>query len=237
MQNFGAASRAVLIFSSDQFCRRRFLFPKHSLGCLYNEPITFIQTIRSGFIHLFVERIEITIDFVHNYDARLLVSVFFLTGHTLLCKRPGRLIFEAFRQADSSMSRRYGGTGLGLAISSHLVEMMKGRTWLESKVGEGSTFHFVALLSLQKDAPIKSSAGYLADSARCRELGIDYCLMKPVKQSELLDSIIVALGVATADKVVPTASAGKSHRRTLSLSILLAEDGLVNQKVAVNLLE
>ena len=51
-------------------------------------------------------------------------------------------IFEAFTQADATMTRRFGGTGLGLAISSQLIEIMGGRIWVESEPGEGATFHF-----------------------------------------------------------------------------------------------
>lgn len=57
---------------------------------------------------------------------------------------PGKLVsvFDAFRQADGSISRKYGGTGLGLPISREIARLMGGDVWADSQPGDGSRFHF-----------------------------------------------------------------------------------------------
>jgi len=114
-------------------------------------------------------------------------------------------IFDAFNQADSSMSRRFGGTGLGLSISSQLVEMMHGEIFVESELGAGSTFHFTARFPL----------------------GVDHPQGVPRQNAE---SPLVRVPVVSDKASSPSAP-------WQSLRILLAEDNVVNQHVAVKMLE
>src|SRR6185295_18454615 len=93
--------------------------------------------------------------FVESQDGDALQMHFTVTDTGIgIPPEKQRLIFEAFSQADGSTSRHYGGTGLGLSISSRLVHLMGGKIWVESQVGQGSTFHFTVNFALQSSASI-----------------------------------------------------------------------------------
>lgn len=100
----------------------------------------------------FTDRGEIIVHVDTDLESANSVSLHFVvtdTGIGIPAEKQ-KAIFEAFSQADGSMTRKYGGTGLGLAISSHLVEMMGGKIWVQSEPGEGSAFHFTACFALQQ---------------------------------------------------------------------------------------
>ncbi len=87
-------------------------------------------------------------------------------------------IFDAFTQADSSITREYGGTGLGLTISARLVELMRGRIWVQSHEGNGSMFHVSLPFQKTDEHNVRSTAGsngivsYPEASQPCRALNI-----------------------------------------------------------------
>ncbi len=99
----------------------------------------------------FTERGEILMSVTQESESSEAVSLHFAvkdTGVGIPADKQER-VFEAFSQADGTMARKYGGTGLGLTICTRLVGMMGGRIWVESQLGQGSTFHFTLCLGTQ----------------------------------------------------------------------------------------
>jgi signal transduction histidine kinase/DNA-binding response OmpR family regulator len=84
--------------------------------------------------------VSVGLDGIENEIARLHFSVRD-TGIGIPQEKQ-KSIFDAFSQADTATTRKFGGTGLGLTISTRLVEMMGGQIWVESQPGKGSCFHF-----------------------------------------------------------------------------------------------
>ncbi|HET7291566.1 MAG TPA: response regulator [Vicinamibacteria bacterium] len=276
----------------------------------------------------FTERGEVVVEVVKESQGRGEVVLGFQVADTGIGipVDKQRLIFEAFAQADSSTTRRYGGTGLGLSISSQLVQMMGGTLAVDSVPGKGSRFRFSARFGLPGAAPevrppaklrglrvlvvddnatnrrilhemlthwrmrpTTVSAGRAAleemeraarkgkpyplvlldcqmpemdgfalaeqihrrprlagasimmltsgprpgDRTRCVALGVSAYLTKPIKQSDLLDTVMGVLG-GRSTKAPARARPGRGRR---GLRVLVAEDNAVNQMVAVGLLE
>ncbi len=103
----------------------------------------------------FIERGEIVVVVILEAQEESQVDLHFVVSDTGIGIPPEKQqqIFEAFSQADSSTTRRYGGTGLGLTISMQLVKLMGGSIWVESEVGKGSAFHFTAHFGIAQGAP------------------------------------------------------------------------------------
>ncbi len=117
-------------------------------------------------------------------------------------------IFEAFSQADTSITRKYGGTGLGLTISSRFIEFMGGQLELKSEVGEGTTFFFtlefdeietldeslastygnINTLILENAGKVKSQNGYLKEYLKF--LGVSFTSFKSMQELHALEEQI-----------------------------------------------
>ncbi|SEQ39326.1 PAS domain S-box-containing protein [Ectothiorhodospira magna] len=95
-------------------------------------------------------------------------------------------LFQAFSQADSSTTRKYGGTGLGLVICRKLVERMGGSLGLESAPGAGSTFHFDLTLPLSQEQPYPATQNGMRLGARVL-VADDHAIARTVLRNMLED--------------------------------------------------
>jgi signal transduction histidine kinase/CheY-like chemotaxis protein len=106
------------------------------------------------------------------------------------------VVFDAFRQADGSVSREYGGTGLGLAISFKLTHLLRGRLWVESTVEVGSRFYLRVPLRVPAGASLNRLAERVNDgvpAAPPRSLRVLVAEDNPVNQ-KLVDRFLRHLG-------------------------------------------
>jgi PAS domain S-box-containing protein len=141
-----------------------------------------------------------------------------------------RLIFQAFAQADSSTTRRFGGTGLGLTISTQLVQLMGGRIWVESEPGKGSTFHFTARFGLAREAPVEAPTAELPQLDNLKVLIVDDNATNRRILSELLRSwrmrpVEVDGGPAALEALAAAEAAGDPFSLTLLDGMMPEMDG------------
>jgi PAS domain S-box-containing protein len=137
---------------------------------LEGDPFRFRQVLTNLLSNAlkFTEQGEILIDVARHESRGIMVSVHD-TGPGMSDDVRGKL-FNAFAQADSSTTRRYGGTGLGLAICKRLVELMGGQIGVDSAEGKGSTFWFTLPLQEARNLP---RAAYPKELAGKRVLVVD----------------------------------------------------------------
>jgi len=121
---------------------------------VFGDPIRLRQIVINlvGNAIKFTDKGEVMLHVERQGQSESILDLHFFVSDTGIGipEKKQQTIFEAFEQVDSSTTRKYGGTGLGLSISAALVKLMGGTMWVESKVRQGSKFHFTVVLEVRK---------------------------------------------------------------------------------------
>jgi PAS domain S-box-containing protein len=130
------------------------------------------------------------------------------------------VIFDDFTQADSSVTRKYGGTGLGLSITRRIVELMGGRIFATSTLGQGSTFVFTAVFE-----PVAADQRLVrreVDDFQGRRVLVvdDSCTSRLILRETLSSWGLVSDAFATASQALEELACAKDSQRPYSLAIL-----------------
>jgi signal transduction histidine kinase/DNA-binding response OmpR family regulator/HPt (histidine-containing phosphotransfer) domain-containing protein len=139
-------------------------------------------------------------------------------------------LFQAFTQADSSITRKYGGTGLGLTISKQLVELMGGAISVASTPGAGSRFSFTVALGLDADAEVEVKAELRA-LGRARVLVVDDSASARDALAEMLGGWGIRAGAAASgeqalEMLAQAAAAGQPYELVLMDYLMPGWDGV-----------
>jgi len=135
-------------------------------------------------------------------------------------------IFEAFAQADTSTTRRFGGTGLGLSICHRLVHLMGGRIWVESEEGRGSKFHFTT--TVLREAAHENASRAANETAQTKGWRVLVVDDNPLHR-ELLERLLTGWNteaVLAASAAEALARIAEAQRTGVHFSAILIENDL-----------
>lgn len=128
-------------------------------------------------------------------------------------------IFEPFKQADGSTTRKYGGTGLGLSICRKIANLMNGEVWAESVIGEGTVFHFTAFM--KKSSKTRESAKSYKDIVGSRILVVDdNKTSSQILSRTLHNAGLEVVEVESAGEVLDAVAKAEKEKKPFALGVL-----------------